>query len=153
MKDCPGPVVRSRHLAVAASLPQPLVAGPCLQHRGSGGRPLAGSSAPMRPISGLSSCAARSRMIDALAALLVASPGSGPPGSPNLSPRFSGRASRMVLAAPHHETAAKAHDAFFDVAHPPFAPSFVQPVPRPLAIELLDVRAQEPARFPPGPTA
>src|SRR6202022_1815357 len=26
---------------------------------------------------------------DALAALLVASPGSGPPGSPNLSPRFS----------------------------------------------------------------
>jgi hypothetical protein len=28
-------------------------------------------------------------MDDALAALLVASPGSGPPGSPNLSPRFS----------------------------------------------------------------
>src|ERR1700686_3613307 len=43
----------------------------------------------MRPISGLSSCAARSRMDDALAALLVASPGSGPPGSPNLSSRFS----------------------------------------------------------------
>src|SRR5438093_11289554 len=93
MKDCPGPVVRSRHLVVAASLPQPLVAGPCLQHRGSGGRPLAGSSAPMRPISGLSSCAARSRMHDALAALLVASPGSGPPGSPNLTPRVFGRAS------------------------------------------------------------
>src|ERR1700680_5347158 len=48
-----------------------------------------GSSAPMRPISGFSSCAARSRMHDALAALLVASPGSGPPGSPNLSSRFS----------------------------------------------------------------
>src|SRR5438094_2278360 len=43
----------------------------------------------MRPISGLSSCAARSRMMDARAALLVASPGSGPPGSPNLSPRVS----------------------------------------------------------------
>src|ERR1700680_2967501 len=43
----------------------------------------------MRPISGFSDCAARSRMDDALAALLVASPGSGPPGSPNLSSRFS----------------------------------------------------------------
>src|SRR5207253_9397325 len=103
----------------------------------------------MRPISGLSSCAARSRMLDALAALLVASPGSGPPGSPNLSPRFSGRASRMVLAAPHHKAAAEAHDAFFDVDHPRFAPSFVQPVPRPLPVELLEVRAPAPARFPP----
>jgi len=43
----------------------------------------------MRPIAGFSDCAARSRMHDALAALLVASPGSGPPGSPNLSSRFS----------------------------------------------------------------
>src|ERR1700686_5094302 len=43
----------------------------------------------MRPISGFSSCAARSRMHDALAPLLGASPGSGPPGSPNLSSRFS----------------------------------------------------------------
>jgi hypothetical protein len=43
----------------------------------------------MRPISGLSACAARSRIDDALAALLVASPRSGPPGSPNLSSRFS----------------------------------------------------------------
>src|SRR2546422_11158518 len=59
----------------------------------------------------------------------------------------------MVLAAPHHKTAAKAHDAFFDVDHPRFPPRFVQPVPRPLAIELLDVRAQEPARVPPAPTA
>src|SRR5580704_18396528 len=42
----------------------------------------------MRPISGFSSCAARSRMHDALAPLLGASPGSEPPGSPNLSPRF-----------------------------------------------------------------
>ena len=50
---------------------------------------LDGSSAPMRPISGFSDCAARLRMDDALAALLVASPGSGPPGSPNLSPRVS----------------------------------------------------------------
>jgi hypothetical protein len=32
------------------------------------------------------------RIDDALAALLVASPGSGPPGSPNLSPRVFGRA-------------------------------------------------------------
>src|SRR5438477_5926241 len=54
---------------------------------------LAGSSAPLRPISGFGSCAARSRMHDALAPLLVAAPGSGPPGSPNLSPRFFGRAS------------------------------------------------------------
>src|SRR5712664_4398117 len=43
----------------------------------------------MRPISGFSFCAARSRIHDALAALLVASPGSEPPGSPNLSPRVS----------------------------------------------------------------
>src|SRR5260370_34079936 len=47
----------------------------------------------MRPIFGLSSCAARSRISDALAARLVASPESGPPGSPNLSPRISVRAS------------------------------------------------------------
>jgi hypothetical protein len=32
-------------------------------------------------------------MHDALAPLLVASPGSGPPGSPNLSPEVFGRAS------------------------------------------------------------
>jgi hypothetical protein len=43
----------------------------------------------MRPISGFSDSAARSRMDDALAALLVGSPGSEPPGSPNLSSRFS----------------------------------------------------------------
>ena len=48
----------------------------------------------------------------------------------------------MVLAAPHHKTAAKAHDAFFDVDHPRFAPSFVQPVTRPLAIELLEQLVQ-----------
>ncbi len=47
----------------------------------------AGSSAPMQPIFGFSSCAARSRMHDALAALLVASPESESPGSPNLSAR------------------------------------------------------------------
>src|SRR4029077_10685537 len=43
----------------------------------------------MRPISGFSDCALASHMHDALAPLLVASPGSGPPGSPNLSSRFS----------------------------------------------------------------
>src|SRR5260370_531077 len=48
----------------------------------------------MRPISGFSDCAARSRMDDALAALLVTSPGSGPPGSPNISPQVFVRASR-----------------------------------------------------------
>jgi predicted short-subunit dehydrogenase-like oxidoreductase (DUF2520 family) len=48
----------------------------------------------MRPISGFSDCAARLRMHDALAPLLVASRGSGPPGSPNLSPKVFGRASR-----------------------------------------------------------
>jgi len=47
----------------------------------------------MRPISGFSGCAARSRMNDALAPLLASSPGSGPPGSPNLSPKVFGRAS------------------------------------------------------------
>src|SRR5260370_31438463 len=51
----------------------------------------------MRPISGFSSCAARLRIHDARAALLVASPGSGPPGSPNLSPRVFGRASYNPL--------------------------------------------------------
>jgi hypothetical protein len=50
----------------------------------------------MRPIFGFSSSAARSRMDDALAPLLGASPESGPPGSPNLSPRVSGRASVVV---------------------------------------------------------
>src|SRR6202521_6454579 len=57
--------------------------------RGAAEKAVDGSSAPTRPISGFSDCAARSRMHDALAALLVASPGSGPPGSPNLSSRFS----------------------------------------------------------------
>src|ERR1700674_1223961 len=62
-------------------------------HRAAAEKAVDGSSAPMRPISGFSSCAARSRMDDALAALLVAYLG-GPrgedagavPGSPNLSP-------------------------------------------------------------------
>src|ERR1700682_2593909 len=44
----------------------------------------------MRPISGFSSCAARLRICDALAPLLVASPESEPPGSANLSPRGFG---------------------------------------------------------------
>jgi hypothetical protein len=51
-----------------------------------------GSSAPMRPIFGFSSCAARSRIHDAFAPLLVATSGvpaaqprEGAPGSPNLS--------------------------------------------------------------------
>src|SRR5947199_10832379 len=45
----------------------------------------------MRPISGLSSCAARSRSSDALTALRGALAGSGPPGSPNLSPSVRAR--------------------------------------------------------------
>src|SRR5881409_2848524 len=45
----------------------------------------------MRPISGLSSYAARSRSSDALTALLRALAGSGPPGSPNLSPSVRAR--------------------------------------------------------------
>src|ERR1700680_3048521 len=60
-----------------------------LSPRGAAEKAVDGSSAPMRPISGFSSCAARSRIDDALAALLGPSPGSGPPGSPNLSSRFS----------------------------------------------------------------
>src|SRR5881409_1840917 len=59
----------------------------------------------------------------------------------------------MVLAAPHHEAATQAHDAFFDVDHPGFAPCFVQPVPRPAKVEVLDVGTQEPARPPPGAPA
>src|SRR5438132_13776036 len=55
----------------------------------------AGSSAPMRSISGLNSCAARSCIYDALAVLLVASPGSEPPGSPNISPAPSHRRQRL----------------------------------------------------------
>src|SRR5258708_39492379 len=54
----------------------------------------------MQPIFGLSFCAARSRISDALAALLVAyrwvpvaQPREGAPGSPNLSPRVFCRAS------------------------------------------------------------
>jgi len=43
----------------------------------------------MRPVFGLTSCAARSRITNALAALLVGSPASQPPGSPNLSPGTS----------------------------------------------------------------
>src|SRR5690348_11251459 len=50
------------------------------------------SSAPMRPICGLSSSAPRARTTSALAAVLVAAPASGPPGSPNPSPIGSGRA-------------------------------------------------------------
>src|SRR6202521_1942449 len=61
--------------------------------RGAAEKAVDGSSAPMRPISGFSSCAARSRMHDALAALLGASLGSGPPGPPNISPKVFGRAS------------------------------------------------------------
>ena len=58
-----------------------------------------GSSAPMRPISGFTDCAARSRIDDALAALLVASPGSGPPGSPNLSSARLSRASPSIFTS------------------------------------------------------
>src|SRR6202049_188984 len=68
--------------------------------RGAAEKAVDGSSAPMRPISGFSSCAARSRMHNALAALLVASPGSGPPGSPNLSSRFSAPPLGSSVAAP-----------------------------------------------------
>src|SRR5580765_8458132 len=52
----------------------------------------------MRPISGFSFCAARLRIPDARAPLLVASAGSRPPGSPNLSPRVRVRDSRLGLA-------------------------------------------------------
>src|SRR5437588_507181 len=70
--------------------------------RGAERGPLGGSSAPMRPICGVSFCAARHprattargpRWGFALAPLLVASPAAGPPGSPNLSPSVPVRAS------------------------------------------------------------
>src|SRR6185312_9847691 len=48
---------------------------------------------PMRPIFGFSSCAARSRISNALAPLLVASAESRPSGSPNLSARPFARTS------------------------------------------------------------
>src|SRR4029077_5738719 len=41
---------------------------------------------------------------DALAPLLVASPGSGPPGSPNLSPRVFGRASTSTRETVRYAT-------------------------------------------------
>ena len=64
-----------------------------LKPRGSDGETVDGSSAPMQPISGLSVSAAQSRMDDALLPLLDASPRSGPPGSPNISPPAPRRAS------------------------------------------------------------
>jgi hypothetical protein len=59
----------------------------------------------MRPIFGFSSSTARSRMPDALAPLLGASPESQPPGSPNLSPRVSGRALESRLLAQRSDPA------------------------------------------------
>src|SRR6267378_1638580 len=59
----------------------------------------------------------------------------------------------MMLAAPHHEAAAKAHDPLLDIYHPGFAPRLVEPVPRPPAKEPLDVGAEEPPRVPPGVSA
>src|SRR5438105_3788119 len=55
----------------------------------------------------------------------------------------------MVLAAPHHEAAAKAHDPLLDVDHPGLPPRFVEPITGPSAVELLDVRPEEPSRVPP----
>src|SRR5436305_9720773 len=87
------------------------------------------SSAPMRPICGFSSCAARSRMSDALAALLVASATSGPPGSPNLSPlcrsggpRLPMRDSRDRDAAVVHELVAVAAPTLRQLRRDPHAP-------------------------------
>src|SRR3989442_14193271 len=59
----------------------------------------------------------------------------------------------MVLAAPHYEAAAEAHDPLLDVDHPGFAPRLIEPVPRPPAKELLDVGTEEPPRVPPGVSA
>src|ERR1700675_2642450 len=82
----------------------------------------------MRPISGFSDCAARSRMDDALAPLLVASPGSGPPGSPNLSSRFSATALELAgkadLAA-EHPTAEQVDAQHHDDQHERRAPGLV----------------------------
>src|SRR5258708_15587333 len=90
----------------------------------------------MQPIFGLSFCAARSRISDALAALLVAyrwvpvaQPREGAPGSPNLSPRVFCRASGS-------------RDR----------PAFRRPRQEPLPL-LREPVAQRDARLPPQPLA
>ena len=50
-------------------------------------------------------CAARLRIYNALAPLLVASPGSGPPGSPNLAPRVFGRGCSLIGAVIEYRSA------------------------------------------------
>src|SRR5438309_4673842 len=76
-----------------------------------------GSSAPMRPIFGLTSCAARSRMFNALAALLVGSPESGPPGSPNISPPDPAAAPQRLRDLQRHTAVTRGHAVDVGRAH------------------------------------
>src|SRR5437016_6245657 len=82
----------------------------------------------MRPICGLSSCAARSRMHDALAALLVATAGvpvaqprERAPGSPNLSSRFFTEPLALFLAGDAREVDHALHAKFAQPARQPAA--------------------------------
>src|SRR2546430_2692370 len=56
----------------------------------------------------------------------------------------------MVLAAPHPESAAEAHDPVPDAEDAGLPPGFEEAVHRPAPVELLDVRAEKSAHSPPG---
>src|SRR2546429_4329680 len=57
----------------------------------------------------------------------------------------------MVLAAPHHESAADAHHMVFDVDHAGLAPCLEDSIDRPAAVEILDVGTEKPPGSPPRP--
>jgi len=66
----------------------------CSEDRGAAGKAIAGSSVPNAAHLRVQLlCCSLMQHSDAFAALLVASPASGPPGSPNLSAPVFGRAS------------------------------------------------------------
>src|SRR5690348_5621535 len=58
----------------------------------------------------------------------------------------------MVLASPHHEAAAEAHDVVLDVDHSGFLPGLEDPMHRPSPVKLVDVRTEEAACPPPRRT-
>src|SRR6266536_5720055 len=98
MKPRPSPA----KTAPASSTSPPKTARPVLTGvitqlgygRGAPEKPATDLRRPCGPSPGSAPPLLAHESTDALAPLLVASPGSGPPGSPNLSPRVFGRASR-----------------------------------------------------------
>src|SRR5258708_39601323 len=70
--------------------------------RGAAEKPSADLRRPCGPSPGSATALLADAYGDALAPLLVASPGSGPPGSPNLSPKVFGHASSAI--APNRPT-------------------------------------------------